>query len=103
MQQRQQLLVQALMPSTLSYATRRDEEPLMQFRGFTFGHIEVEVEGRAHDLHNFYAVSAINYVVLERTLTLRFTRHPEDWVPPEEARQITVTFHEVSYLSLIHI
>jgi len=71
----------------------------MQFRDFVFGHIEVEVEGRAYDLHNFYAASAINYVALERTLTLRFARHPEDWVPPEEARQITVTFHEVSYFS----
>ncbi|MBD0705980.1 hypothetical protein FHJ31_02815 [Pseudomonas sp. Fig-3] len=69
----------------------------MQFRGFTFGHIEVEAEGRAHDLHNFYAASAIHYAALERTLILRFTRRTEDWVPPEEARQITVKFREVSY------
>jgi len=69
----------------------------MQFLGFTFGHIEVEVEGRAYDLHNFYAASTIHYAALERTLVLGFTRRPEDWVPPEEARWIIVTFDEVSY------
>lgn len=39
----------------------------------------------------------IHYAALERTLILRFTRRLENWVPLEEARQITVTFHEVSY------
>jgi len=69
----------------------------MQFRGFTFGHVEVEVEGRAYDLHNFYAASTIHYAPLERTLVLGFTRRPEDWVPAEEARRIMVRFDDVSY------
>lgn len=71
----------------------------MKFHGFVLGHIEVEVEGRACDLHNFYVASDIHYALSERTLSLRFTRRTEDWVPPEEPREITVTFHGVSYFS----
>ncbi len=33
----------------------------MKFHGFALGHIEVEVEGRACDLHNFYVARAIHY------------------------------------------
>ncbi|MGR2709087.1 hypothetical protein B7453_20085 [Pseudomonas sp. IB20] len=71
----------------------------MKFHGFALGHIEVEVEGRACDLHNFYVARAIHYALEKRTLSLRFTRRTEDWVPPEEPREITVMFHEVSYFS----
>ena len=45
----------------------------MKFHGFALGHIEVEVEGRACDLHNFYVASDIHYALSERTLSLRFT------------------------------
>ncbi|WP_244657779.1 hypothetical protein ACOK4R_21250 [Pseudomonas fluorescens] len=65
----------------------------MKFHGFALGHIEVEVEGRACDLHNFYVASDIHYALSERRLSLRFTR------PPEEPREITITFHGVSYFS----
>jgi len=71
----------------------------MQFDGFVFGDIEVEVQGRAYDLHNFYRADAINYAVVDRTILLSFSRRTDDWVPPEEAKQIAITFYEVSYFS----
>ncbi len=71
----------------------------MQFHGFVFGHIEVEIHGRAYDLHNFYQARAIDYDIVDRSIVLSFTRRPEAWVPTEEARKITVSFHEVDYLS----
>ncbi len=71
----------------------------MQFHGFVFGHIEVEIHDRAYDLHNFYQASAINYDIVDRSVVLSFTRRIDAWVPPEEARKITISFHEVDYFS----
>lgn len=71
----------------------------MQFHGFVFGHIEVEIHDRAYDLHNFYQASAIDYDILDRSVLLSFTRRSEAWVPTEEARKITISFHEVDYFS----
>lgn len=71
----------------------------MQFHGFAFGHIEVEIHDRAYDLHNFYQASAINYDIVDRSLVLSFTRRTEAWVPTEEAHKITISFHEVDYFS----
>lgn len=71
----------------------------MQFYGFAFGHIEVEIHDRAYDLHNFYQVSAINYDIVGRSLALSFTRRTEAWGPTEEARKITISFLEVDYFS----
>lgn len=71
----------------------------MQFHGFVFGHIEVEIHDRAYDLHNFYQASAINYDIVDRSVVLSFTRRTESWVPTEEARKITISFHEVDYFS----
>ncbi|MEE4180934.1 hypothetical protein [Pseudomonas viridiflava] len=71
----------------------------MQFLGFVFGHIEVEIHDRAYDLHNFYRASAINYDILDRSAVLIFARRTEAWVPAEEARKITISFHEVDYFS----
>lgn len=71
----------------------------MQFDGFVFGHIEVEIRDRAYDLHNFYHASAINYDIVDRSAVLIFTRRTEAWVPTEEARKITISFHEVDYFS----
>ena len=71
----------------------------MLFQGFVFGHIEVETNGRAYDLHNFYQASAINYDVLDRSVVLSFIRRTDAWVPIEEARKITFRFHDVEYFS----
>src|SRR5688572_1782904 len=71
----------------------------MQFHGFEFGHIEVEIQHRAFDLHNFYQASTINYDIVDRSAVLIFTRRIEAWVPTEEARKITISFHEVDYFS----
>ncbi|MFJ2711091.1 hypothetical protein ACIOZM_09370 [Pseudomonas sp. NPDC087346] len=71
----------------------------MQFHGFEFGHIEVEIKNRAYDLHNFYQASTINYDIVDRSAVLIFTRRTEAWVPPEEALKITISFHEVAYFS----
>lgn len=71
----------------------------MLFQGFVFGHIEVEIDGRAYDLHNFYQASAINYDLLDRSVVISFTRRPDAWVPIEEARKITISFHEVECFS----
>ena len=71
----------------------------MQFHGFVFGHIEVEIHDRTYDLHNFYQVSAINYDIVGRSAVLSFTRRTEAWVPTEEPRKITISFHEVDYFS----
>ncbi|NBF13216.1 hypothetical protein [Pseudomonas sp. Fl4BN1] len=71
----------------------------MQFHDFVFGHIEVEVQGRAYDLHNFYEASAIKYDIVDRSLVLSFVRWPDAWVPDEEAEQIIITFKGVSYFS----
>lgn len=71
----------------------------MQFHGFVFGHIEVETPDRAYDLHNFYQASVIKYDILDRSFVLSFTRRLESWVPSEEVRRITISFHEVDYFS----
>lgn len=71
----------------------------MQFHGFVFGHIEVEIHGRAYDLHNFYQATAIHYDIVNRLAVLGFTRRTEAWVPTEEARKITISFHEIDYFS----
>ncbi|HHS7808988.1 hypothetical protein FE275_00680 [Pseudomonas koreensis] len=71
----------------------------MQFHGFEFGHIEVEIQNRAYDLHNFYHASTINYDIMDRSAVLIFTRRTEAWVPTEEAHKITISFHEVDYFS----
>ena len=71
----------------------------MLFQGFVFGHIEVEIDGRAYDLHSFYQASAINCDVLDRSVMLSFTRRTAPWVPIEEAREITIRFSEVEYFS----
>lgn len=71
----------------------------MQFHDFVFGHIEIEVNGRAYDLHNFYQVRTLNYDIVDRSALLVFTRLPEAWVPAEEASKIIISFHEVSYFS----
>ena len=71
----------------------------MKFHGFVFGHVEVEINGRAYDLHNFYQANAINYNIVDRSAILIFTRRPEAWVPAEGARKITVSFHEINYFS----
>lgn len=71
----------------------------MQFHDFVFGHIEIEVNGRAYDLHNFYQARTITYDIVDRTALLVFTRWPEAWVPDEEASKIIISFHEVSYFS----
>lgn len=72
----------------------------MLFQGFVFGHIEVEIDGRAYDLHSFYQASAINCDVLDRSVVLSFTRRTDPWVPIEEARKITIRFSEVEYFSV---
>ena len=71
----------------------------MQFHGFVFGHIEVEIHDRAYDLHNFYQANTINYDIVDRSVVLSFTRRSDAWVPTEEARKITISFHEVDYFS----
>ena len=71
----------------------------MQYHGFVFGHIEVEIHNRAYDLHNFYQASAINYDIVDRSVVLSFTRRTEAWVPTEEARKITISFYKVDYFS----
>ena len=71
----------------------------MQFHGFVFGHIEVEIHDHAYDLHNFYQASAINYDIVDRSVVLSFTRWSDARVPTEEAREITISFHEVDYFS----
>ncbi|PMX29318.1 MULTISPECIES: hypothetical protein [unclassified Pseudomonas] len=71
----------------------------MQFHGFVFGHIEVEIHDRAYDLHNFYQAGAIIYDIVDRSIVLSFTRRSDSWVPTEEARKITISFHEVDYFS----
>lgn len=71
----------------------------MQFQGFVFGHIEVEIHSRAYDLHNFYQASAISYDILDRSAVVSFTRRSDSWVPTDEARKITISFHEVDYFS----
>ncbi|WP_223437307.1 MULTISPECIES: hypothetical protein [unclassified Pseudomonas] len=71
----------------------------MQFHGFVFGHIEVEIHDRAYDLHNFYQSSTIKYDIVDRSVVLSFTRRSEAWVPIDEARKITISFHEVNYFS----
>ncbi|MBX8476042.1 hypothetical protein K5D38_14720 [Pseudomonas cichorii] len=71
----------------------------MQFHGFVFGHIEVEIHNRAYDLHNFYQANTINYDIVDRSVVLSFTRRSDAWVPTEEARKITISFHEVDYFS----
>lgn len=42
----------------------------MQSHGFVFGHIEVEIQHRAYDLHNFYQASTINYDIVDRSAVL---------------------------------
>jgi len=69
----------------------------MQCHNFLLGHIEVEVQGRAYDLHNFYNASAVQHDVLKSSLTLTFNRLQQDWVPAEEARQIILSFSQLSY------
>lgn len=71
----------------------------MQFHGFVFGHIEVEIHDRAYDLHNFYQSSTVKYDIVDRSVVLSFTRRSEAWVPIDEARKITISFHEVNYFS----
>ncbi|WP_409298651.1 hypothetical protein [Pseudomonas sp. KCJK8993] len=71
----------------------------MLFHDFALGHIEVEVQGRAYDLHNFYQAEPIRYDVTSRTLALHFRRWPEPWVPPEEPEAIDLLFSGVSYFS----
>ena len=46
----------------------------MQLRGFLLGHIEVEIQGRAYDLHNFCLADSILFDAVSRELVLRFTR-----------------------------
>lgn len=69
----------------------------MHCHNFLLGHIEVEVQGRAYDLHNFYNAEAIRHDVLKGSLTLTFNRLQQDWVPAEEARQIILSFSQLSY------
>ncbi|MGE8499551.1 MAG: hypothetical protein ACN6O6_18775 [Pseudomonas sp.] len=71
----------------------------MQFHGFALGHIEVEIQDRAYDLHNFYQASSINYDIMNRLVALSFTRRIESWVPAEEAQKITISFHGVDHFS----
>lgn len=71
----------------------------MQFHGFVFGHIEVELRGRAYDLHNFYQASSINYDIVGRSLVPIFTRRTEAWVPTEEPLEITISLHGVDHFS----
>lgn len=49
----------------------------MQFHGFVFRHIEVELHDRAYDLHNFYQASTIKYDIVDRSVLLSFTRRSE--------------------------
>lgn len=58
----------------------------MQSHGFVFGHIEVEIQHRAYDLHNVYHASTINYDIVDRSAVLIFTRRTGTWVPSEEAQ-----------------
>jgi hypothetical protein len=72
----------------------------MQFIGFLLGHIEVEIQGRAYDLHNFYLADSIRYDVVSQEFVLRFTRRSDAWVPSEEADHITISFHGVEYFEV---
>lgn len=49
----------------------------MQFHGFVFGHIEVEIHDRAYDLHNFYQAGDIIYDIVDRSIVLSFTRRSD--------------------------
>jgi len=47
------------------------------------------------DLHNNFAFEEVRYSVVDRTVSLRWTRRPEDWVPPDSPATIRLTFEGV--------
>lgn len=57
----------------------------MLLRVFLLGHIEVEIQGRAYDLHNFCLADSIIFDAVSRELVLRFTRRTGALLPSEEA------------------
>ena len=71
----------------------------MRYRNFSFGHIEVELNGVAHDLHNFYDFESFSYDVIARKIVFRLTKVEEEWVPSEEPSAITINFINVNYFS----
>jgi hypothetical protein len=71
----------------------------MHCRGFVFGHIEVELDERAYDLHNFYSLDIFKYEINARRITLEFSKRSEQWVPPEEPNKICFIFSRVSHFS----
>ena len=72
----------------------------MHCRGFIFGHIEVEVDERAYDLHNFYSLDFFKYEINERRVILEFSKRSESWVPPEEPQKICLKFFLISHFSV---
>ena len=71
----------------------------MHCRGFIFGHIEVEVDERAYDLHNFYSLDFLKYEINDRRVVLEFSKRSESWVPPEEPNKICLNFVCISHFS----
>lgn len=71
----------------------------MRCNGFTFGSIEVELDGRAYDLHNFYSLGFFNYEINHRRFSREFFKRSESWVPFEEPNRIRLSFMLVSHFS----
>lgn len=71
----------------------------MHCNGFTFGHIEIELDGRAYDLHNFYSLDFFKYEINCRRFSMEFFKRSESWVPLEEPNRICLSFLLVSHFS----
>lgn len=72
----------------------------MHCRGFIFGHIEVEVDERAYDLHNFYRLDLFKYQINDRRVILEFSKRSEPWAPPEDPNKICLNFVRISHFSV---
>lgn len=72
----------------------------MHCRGFIFGHIEVEVDERAYDLHNFYSLDFFKYEINDRRVILEFSKRSESWVPFEDPNKICLIFLRISHFSV---
>lgn len=66
---------------------------------FTFGHIEVEIDGIAIDLHNHFHFRSITYDVLKRKLNLVWVRN--EYASDKDPLSVNISFSCVSHFSSI--
>ena len=69
----------------------------MKYSDFIFGSVEVEVKGRAYDLHNSFDFKKLVYDVEGRNVELVWAKNA--YAVKEEPAEILIEFRKVTYFS----